>query len=79
MLDSSFGVILSGLVLGAVGFVLFMHGKRQSDLGSVLGGIALGVLPMVVHSLLLLWLAGAGVIAGVVLLRRGGGFGGPAA
>ena len=77
MFDASMGVILSGLVLGGVGFVMFMYGKRESDLKTLMSGIALSVLPMAVHSLLLLWGLSAAVIGALVLLKKYGGSGTP--
>lgn len=73
MLDMSMGVLLSGLILGGVGFVMFMYGKRESDFKTLFGGIALGVLPMAVHSLMMLWGLSAAVIGGILLLKKYGG------
>ncbi len=79
MPDLSTGMILSGLVLGGVGFVLFWRGKRESQPVTLLAGIALSILPMVMHSVLALWLASAGVVGGLGLLRRFAGSAGPIA
>ncbi|MGP1273384.1 MAG: hypothetical protein ACTS22_08610 [Phycisphaerales bacterium] len=79
MLDLSFGVILSGLVLGGAGFALFLIGKRNGEPTTILGGLALSVLPMFVHALVTLWLLSAAVIGAMVLLRRTAGTGAPLA
>jgi hypothetical protein len=68
--DLSLHSIVSGVILSGVGLLMFMHGRRESDPGLVLGGIALGLLPLFIHSILWLWLAVGGVIVGVLCLRR---------
>ena len=73
------GMLLSGLVIGGVGFVLFLRGKREGSLGTLLAGIALSVLPMLMHSVGMLWLASAGLVGGLGLMRRFGSDGGPVA
>lgn len=73
------GMLLSGLVIGGVGFVLFLKGKRDCSLGTLVTGIVLSVLPMVMHSVGMLWLASAGLVGGLGLLRRFGSNGGPVA
>jgi len=77
MFDMSGGMLLSGLVIGGVGFVLFMWGKRECSVRALVAGVALSVLPMVMHSVAALWLASAGVVGGLGLLRRFGSDGGP--
>ena len=70
MFDMSMGMIVSGLILSAVGLVLFLHGKREADFRTLFAGIALGILPMVVHSVLILWGISAAVLGGVWALKR---------
>jgi hypothetical protein len=77
--ELSTGMLASGLVIGGVGFVLFWRGKREGQPGTLLAGIALSALPMVLHSVGLLWLASAGVVGGLGLLRRFGGSARPVA
>lgn len=79
MLELSTGMLVSGLVIGGLGFVLFWRGKREGQPGTLLAGIALSALPMVLHSVGLLWLVTAGVVGGLGLLRRFGGPAGPVA
>ena len=69
----STGVIMSGLLLGAIGFFMFMYGKREGQPLTLIAGIAVSILPMVMHSVLLLWVVSAVLIAGVVLHRRQAG------
>jgi hypothetical protein len=72
MLDLSMGMLISGTVIGAAGMLLLLRGKRESEPSSLLAGLALSVLPLVMHSVGMLWLAGAGVMGGWGLLRRMG-------
>ena len=73
MLDMSPGMLLSGLVLSMLGTALFLYGKKSEQFDTLAGGLALIGLPMVVHSLLWLWLAAAACFGGVFVLRRVGG------
>lgn len=73
MLDLSPAMMISALVLSAVGMFLFIRGKRGGDIFGVIGGLALMGLPLLVHSLMVLWLVSAGVTGGVLALRRSGG------
>lgn len=72
MLDLSMGMLISGTVIGAFGMLLLLRGKRESEPSSLLAGLALSVLPLVMHSVGMLWLAGAGVMGGWGLLQRMG-------
>lgn len=75
MLDLSMAMVVSGLVVGGLGFVLFVWGRRQGDLGALTAGIVLSVLTLVVHSVLSLWLGCGAVLGGLWLVRRLGGGG----
>jgi hypothetical protein len=68
--DLTMGVILSGLVLGAIGFFMFLYGKRESQPLTLIAGLVLGILPMATHDVLLMWVVGGAVVGGVVLHRR---------
>lgn len=48
-------VLFSGLLIGDIGMGLFLHGKRNADLRTLFAGIALSVVPLVGHTLLVLW------------------------
>ena len=60
--------LFSGLLLGAVGMGMFIYGKKQQRLDCLAVGAVLGVLPMVAHSLLLMW-GVAGVCIGGMYAR----------
>ena len=79
MFEMTTGMLISGLVIGGVGFVLFFRGKREREVGTLLAGLGLSVLPLAVHSTGVLWLATAGVCGGLFLVRRFGGEGSPVA
>lgn len=68
--DLTMGVILSGLLIGAVGFFMFMYGKRESQPLTLIAGLVLGILPMATHDVLLMWIFSGVVVGGVVLHRR---------
>jgi hypothetical protein len=65
-MDLSPGTIFSGLLLGAIGTALFIYGKKQTDFRCLFAGIALCVAPYLIGSLLVLWLASAAVLAGLI-------------
>ncbi|MEZ6241628.1 MAG: hypothetical protein R3B57_01145 [Phycisphaerales bacterium] len=72
MFDFSTPMLISGLVLGAVGVMFFFRGKSHQEPSSIIAGIALSVLPMALHSVLLLWGLSAAVIGGWAVMRRMG-------
>ncbi|MCB9844689.1 MAG: hypothetical protein H6811_01700 [Phycisphaeraceae bacterium] len=75
MLDMSFGMLASGIVISAVGLGLLVWGKRQCEPAPLVAGIGLNVLPLVMHSVGMLWLASAGVVGGLAMIRKYGGAG----
>ena len=66
------GVLFSGLLIGALGMGFFVHGKRNADLRTLLAGVGFSVIPVVGHSLLVLWGA-TGLCASLLYVssRRG--------
>jgi hypothetical protein len=69
MLDLSTGSLVSGLILGMVGFLMFLYGKRNEEPLVLAGGIALSLLPMFLHAMIPLWAVSAAVLVVVILLR----------
>jgi hypothetical protein len=55
-------ILLSGLLIGGIGVVLFLYGKKQVNFKCLATGAVLCVFPYFVSSLLLMW-----VITGVCL------------
>jgi hypothetical protein len=70
MLDLSPPMLISGLILSALGVLLFFRGRGNQEPSSVIAGIALSVLPIATHSLLLLWGLSALVMGGWAMTRR---------
>lgn len=73
MFDMSAGMLISGLLIGGLGFLMFFRGKSEREIGTLLAGIGLSVLPMAVHTVWMLWLGTGLVLAGLYLLKRFGG------
>lgn len=48
-------VLLSGVLIGAVGMGFFIYGKKSADYRALLMGVALSVLPLLAHTMLVLW------------------------
>ena len=71
-MDLSPGSLFGSLIVGSIGFVLFVYGKTQSRMPQLIAGLILSIFPMVVSSLV--WMAGiaVGVIAGLVFALRAG-------
>lgn len=63
-------VLFSGLAVGMIGTAMFIYGKKQEVPRFLLAGGALCILPVLISSLLVLWLTTAGVVAGAVFLPR---------
>jgi LytS/YehU family sensor histidine kinase len=71
-MDLSMGTVMTGLILGLLGMVMFMKGRRDSEPLVLLGGLLISAVPMVVHTLWLDWTLAGAVLAAIVLLRRDG-------
>ena len=65
-------VLISGLILGAIGMGFFIYGKKQSRLDCLAVGIVLSVVPMVAHSLLLIWGVAVACAGGLYATSRAG-------
>lgn len=63
-------VLFSGLLIGMVGFVLFMYGKKQQEPRPLIAGALLCVYPYFVASLLITWLIFALIVGGLYALSR---------
>lgn len=70
--DLTMGAIMSGLVLGLLGMVMLMKGKRDSDPLVLIGGIIISALPVLVHTIWLDWTIVGAILAGIVLFRKMG-------
>jgi len=68
--DMSPWVLFSGLLIGVVGMALIVYGKKAEDPASIFGGIALSAIPLIAHSVLVLWVLAIAGFAGMIGLRR---------
>jgi hypothetical protein len=63
------GVLFGGLVFGVIGFAAFMYGKKQARFSPMAIGVAMMVYPYFVQRGWVLWTIGAGLCAGLWVLR----------
>jgi len=63
--------LFSGLVIGCLGMVLFIYGKKQANLKCLLTGGVLCVFPYFVSSLILMWAITGACLGGLYLTSRG--------
>lgn len=61
---------ISSLLIGTVGMVLFMRGKKEVNVSQLVGGGAMCIYPIFVTSVLLMWLIFAACVAGMYYLGR---------
>lgn len=64
--------LISGVLIGAAGTAMFIYGKKQEKPLTLLTGIALCVFPMLVASVLAMWLIAAGCVGGLYVASRNG-------
>lgn len=76
--DLSMGAIVSGSLIGLVGFGMFLYGKREGEPLTLIVGLVLGIIPMVVHALVPMWLVSGALVGCVMVHRRHAGTGGVA-
>jgi hypothetical protein len=72
VLDLSAASLFSGLILGVVGMALFVWGKQQQRPLALVAGIVVGGLPMLIHSMLWLWVVEISVLGGWAAVERAG-------
>jgi hypothetical protein len=58
-------VLFSGLLIGMVGMVLFIYGKKQGNMKAIAAGAVMCVYPYFVGSLLVLWVVFAACLGGL--------------
>lgn len=63
-------LLLSGLVIGLVGLVMFNHGRKEADLKALGTGLVLLVYPYFISSLLVLWLVFVGIFGAIYAIDR---------
>ena len=62
--------LLSGIFIGLIGTAMFIYGKKQQRPPCLIGGAVLCIFPMVITSLLAMWLVAAACIGGVIFCER---------
>lgn len=62
-------LLMSGLIIGLVGLVMFNHGRKELDLKVLGAGVVLFVYPYFVGSVLVLWLIFAAIIGGLWVIN----------
>lgn len=65
-------VLFSGLILGAIGAGFFIYGKKQGRIDCLAVGVVLSVVPMIAHSLLVIWGVAAACLGGMYAQSRVG-------
>jgi len=63
--------LISGLVIGLIGMVLFIYGKKEGNVKALAAGIALCVFPYFVASVILSWVLTGLCLGGLYLTRDG--------
>lgn len=63
-------MLMSGLLIGVVGMVLFNYGRKEADLKTLGVGIAMCVFPYFATTMLFLWLGFAALVGGLYALHR---------
>ena len=69
MPDLSFSQIASSIILGGVGFVAFVYGKKQGSLKPMVGGVVLMALPYILQETMQLVVASALILATMYVFR----------
>lgn len=63
-------LLLSGVIIGLIGLVMFNHGRKEADLRSLGTGLVLLVYPYFISSLLVLWLVFAAIFGAIYAMDR---------
>jgi hypothetical protein len=63
-------VMYSAMLIGTIGFALLVCGKKGGNASVFTTGLALSALPMVAHSLAILWGGAAVCMGGMWALKR---------
>lgn len=64
------GMLLSGVVIGSIGFGLFLYGKKVGNMKCLGAGIAVSVAPYFAPTVAIMWLITGGLIAGLYALTK---------
>ncbi len=64
--------LISGLLISSIGTGYFLYGKKQSSPVPLFGGLVLCIMPMVVASVLAMWLIGGACVGGMWWISKNG-------
>jgi len=64
------GSLFSSVIISCAGMGFFMYGKMAGRMWPLMGGIALGLYPYFVSSVLLMWGIAVAIMAGLYFLRE---------
>jgi hypothetical protein len=62
--------LFSGLLIGAVGFLMFNYGRKEQDFRTLFAGVALCVYPYFIASVVLIWVVFAAILGGLYALSK---------
>lgn len=68
-MDSLWSNVIGGLIFGAIGFVAFVYGKRQSEWRPMILGLTLMAFPYFVGNTVALYVIGAVLTLGLFFPR----------
>lgn len=71
-MDISTSSLVANLVIGTVGFSVFLYGKKQQRLPQLVAGLVLMLYPFFVEDAVLVWAIGAAILAGLWYAVRKG-------
>lgn len=63
-------LLISSLIIGAIGMGMFIYGKKSQEMKTLGLGIAMCVYPYFIHSLLLMWAIAGVCMVGAYMLPR---------
>ncbi len=64
--------LISAMIIGLVGFLVFNHGRKEGEVKVLATGLLICVYPYFVASLLMLWLVFAAIVGGAVAVSKWG-------
>jgi hypothetical protein len=63
-------VLISGFLIGGVGFVLLMYGKKEWNIKCLATGLVMCIFPYFISSLALMWLIAAVCVGGLYVASK---------
>jgi hypothetical protein len=63
-------VLISGFLIGGIGFVILIYGKKEWNLKCLVAGLTMCVFPYFISSLALMWLIAAVCVGGLYVASK---------